>query len=155
MLRELSDKQKHALWSYVELLCNFFNQKKLNFPIDPDRRWFVENRQRIHCLPNVPGPEEKFAAWFDRLEKGDEEIWARFLNDLSEAKVSCHLYEWIKKYSPFAGKVIIVRDSFDGRVYLPKQEGQVLSRGIFPVQHGNTLMVFSTERQVVVYPSGG
>lgn len=151
MFQELSEGQKHALWSFVELLCGYFRQKRSNLPTDPDRSWFVENRQRVH-LPNVPGPEEKFVEWFDLLEKGNEGVWARFLGDLSDAGVSSRMYEEVKHYSPLAGKLIVARRGFNGKVHLSEQEARALAKNVFPVDHGDTFLVLSIDLRLVVYP---
>ena len=152
MFQNISEKQKYPLWSFVELLCGYFMQKRSSLPRDPDRRWFIENRQRIHCLPNVPGPEEKFANWFDSLEKSDNDVWARFLGDLFDVGAGGQLYAEVKSHSPFADKLIVVKRGIKGEIYLSKYEGQALMKNVFPVDCGETFLVFSIDRQSVIYP---
>ncbi len=154
MFQNISEERKHVLWSFVELLCQYFKTKKAGLSLEycVDRHWFIENRQRIGCLPNVPGAEERFANWFDSLEKGDENVWARFLGNLSDVGVSGHMYATVKSYSPFADKLIVVRRGIKGEIYLSEPEGQALMKNVFPVARGETFLVFSIDRRSVISP---
>lgn len=154
MFKDIPEKQKHALWSFVELLCQYFKTKKADLSLEHcvDRHWFIENRQRVGCLPNVSGAEEEFVNWFDSLEKGDQGVWIKFLADLANAEVSGHMYGEVKSHSPFVGKLIVVRKSFDGMVELSQYEGQALMKNVFPVDRGETFLVFSLVKEAVIYP---
>ncbi|MBI4709223.1 MAG: hypothetical protein HY764_03415 [Candidatus Portnoybacteria bacterium] len=151
MFPNISEKQKNTLGSFVELLCLYFKGKEIPLKYYMDRSWFIENRQRIGCLPNTPGAEEKFGGWFNSLEKGDKNIWARFLGDLSDAGVSEHMYAEVKKYSPFADELIVVKRGA-GEIYLSKHEGHALMKNVFPVECGETFLVFSIDRRQIIYP---
>jgi hypothetical protein len=146
MLRELSERETSALYSFLELLCQYWRAKKLKLPQSGiDRQWFIDNRRRIACLDNTPGREDKFTEWLDHLEEGNKKVWILLLGDLSSVGVSIHMYSDIKKYSPFAGKIILTVDHFPLHkgVNLSKNEGAALMNNVCYKEGGETFIVIS------------
>jgi hypothetical protein len=153
---DITKDQRDALFSYLELFCNYLKGKKSNLTVDQniDMKWFVNNRQRICCLPNVTGVEEKFVVWLKLMENGDEKSWIRFLGDLSDLEGSYYVYRELKNLSPFADKLIVIRNGRykGGTVILSENEGIPLKKDIYNANDGRTLLVFDISNRKVFLP---
>jgi hypothetical protein len=153
---DITKDQRDALFSYLELFCGYLREKKSDSPVDQniDMKWFVNNRQRICCLPSVTGVEEKFVVWFKLMENGYEKSWIQFLGDLSDLEGSYYVYRDLKNLSPFADKLIVIRHGRykGGTVILSENEGIPLKKDIHNASDARTLLVFDISNRKVFLP---